>query len=363
MGQRDRARKPPPPGAGIELAPDAPIALVVEDDADAAPIAAGLLRLLGYRSRIARDSTEALYALSEGLPSLMVMDVCLPMMDGLGLVKVARRVVGMRTVPVVAVSAVYPEDGAVARGLSALGVTAYLSKPFTLNGLRAAIDEARSAALRLGPAPAPSMGEGLASVTDDDIRDWREDHARATPLEPEPVAEEAVEPAPPSRPAPERPARSDRDTAPLYDRRAPAPVASGRMRTLDAGDHSLDFPVVDTAENELPAEEVVPQALEIYAQATVGRRRLMATVDACSRSSMVLRSEDDPMERGDLVRLELNHRMAVQDSMSDVVIRLLGNVTSVHDSEDGWRYKLRITAARPAQAYDNLIEYFDRFRT
>jgi hypothetical protein len=135
------------------------------------------------------------------------------------------------------------------------------------------------------------------------------------------------------------------------------------MATIGDGDHSLDFPVVDTAENDLPVDgEIVAQALEIYAQATVGRRRLMAVVDRCSRSTMSLRSDDEPMGQGDLVRLEVNHRMAVEDAMKDVVIRLLGNVVAVETSEDGWKYRLRITAARPAQAYDNLIEYFDRFR-
>ena len=354
MATSETRRKPTNPGHDVELADGAPIALIVEDDRDAAMVASGLLRLLGYRSRITFESTEALYALAEGLPSLMLMDVCLPMMDGLGLIKVARRIEGMRTVPVVAVSAIYPEDGAVARGLAAAGVTAYLSKPYTLNGLRASIDEARSAALRLGPAPTPSMGEGLRSISDDDIEGWRGG------------SREEPEPPPPPTPAP--PPRSQERPAPapapaVAKLRSPPPSASGRMPALSMVDASLDFPVVDTAENDLPDEgEASPQVMEVYAQATVGRRRLMTVVDSCSRSSMTLRSEDEPMQQKDLVRLEVNHRMAVQDTMEDVLIRLLGNVVAIEDLGTEWKYKLHITAARPADAYDHLIEYFDRFR-
>lgn len=357
MGKDDRRRKQPSPGADLELAPDAPIALIVEDDPDAARIASGLLRMLGYRSRITVDSTEALYALSEGLPSLMVMDVCLPMMDGLGLLKVARRIEGMRTVPVVAVSAVYPEDGAVARGLAAQGVSAYLSKPFTLNGLHWAIDEARSAALRLGPAPEPSMGEGLASVTDDDIRDWQQTFEPAK-QEPEPP------PAPPTPIAPPRaPPKPPPDPTPRQEHRAPPTRASGRMASVGEGNRSLDFPTVDTNENDLPAEEdASQQVMEIYAQAVVGRRRLMTVIDRCTRSSMTLRTEDEPMSQGDMVRLEVNHRMAIQDTMKEVLVRLLGTVQRVEESGHEWKLHLRITAARPAHAYDNLIEYFERFR-
>ncbi len=353
------------PGADLELAPDAPIALVVEDDRDAARIAGGLLRMLGYRSRIAVDSTEALYALSEGLPSLMLMDVCLPMMDGLSLLKVARRIEGMRAVPVVAVSAVYPEDGAVARGLAGQGITAYLGKPYTLNGLRAAIDEARSAALRVGPAPEPSMGEGLRKVTDDDMRDWETGKSEPVAPEPPPPPPPAtVEPPAPRPEAAPRPAPPP-DPTPRQAHKDPPSRSSGRMPAVGEADRSLDFPAVDTNENELPeepAEEVTTQVLEIYAQAIVGRRRLMATVDRCTRSSMTLRTREEPMSKGDMVRLEVNHRMAIQDAMKEILVRLLGTVLRVEESGHEWKHELRIMAARPAHAYDNLIEYFERFR-
>jgi CheY-like chemotaxis protein len=132
----------PPPGApvgpvGLRL--DRPVALIVEDDESAVDVALGLLAMLGYQARVARDGHEALLAVSRSVPDLILLDIHLPELDGVSFLKVLRRVTEAREVPVVAVSAVYPAEGPVARMLEDLGVSQYLSKPFNLAGLRAAV--------------------------------------------------------------------------------------------------------------------------------------------------------------------------------------------------------------------------------
>ncbi|MCP4869853.1 MAG: response regulator [Proteobacteria bacterium] len=328
----------------IKLADSAPIALVVEDDPDAANVAKGMLRLLGYRSRVAVDANEALYALSEGPPSLILMDICLPVMDGVNLIKVARKVSGLEAVPVVAMSAVYPEDGPVAKVLSSEGVTTFLSKPFTLNGLRSSIDNARGAALRFGPPPAPSMAEFAA------------------PPPPEP---KAAEPAPTPKPVPEAPKPAPARTQSHAGPRLPphAMGSSGAMAAIMDGD--LDFPIENTDEHPLPgstgATETLTSSAEVIGSATVDGHSTMIIVERASKSSLTLRSPDEPLEQGAMIRLEIRHRMAVNDAMQDITIRALGHIGSCDEVPNhGWKVKVRVAAARPPEAFSHLIDYLER---
>lgn len=119
-----------------------PLALVVEDDADAAEVAAGMLRLLGVLSRTATDGHQALQMVQEMRPHLILLDVCLPEMDGITLMQVAQRFVDIEAVPVIGVSAVYRSDGTEVQLLHSAGVCAFLPKPFNLEQLRSTLAEA-----------------------------------------------------------------------------------------------------------------------------------------------------------------------------------------------------------------------------
>jgi CheY-like chemotaxis protein len=369
----EQRRRLPYAGEEIELAADAPVALVVEDDPDGARIAAGMLRMLGYKSRVVHDANAALMALArEGPPSLMLLDVCLPAMDGVGLAKVALRIQGMESVPIVAASAVYPSDGPVSRVMAGIGVTAYLAKPFTLNGLRAAIDEARSQAMRRGPPPVPSMSEGMPSITDADLANHEAVGTREAEQDDDSSLSSSsfedlfasLPPAPPPRAAPASPARLPTDDAPKRPAAAPPPRQSGRMAAVFRGDTSLDFPIQNTGEQDVPEEidEASMKAAEIYGQATIGRQRLMVVIERCGKSSMTIRSPDEEVAPEAMVRLEIVHRRPIQDAMTDVTIRALGHVSRVEETATaGWLCTLRINAARPADAYDDLIDWFERF--
>jgi len=121
--------------------PTAPLALVVEDDPDAAEVAAGMLGLLGYNTRVAGDGHTALQMLSQTKPDLVLLDVCLPGMDGMALMQVAERFADLGGVPIVAASAVYSPEGTEARVLKQLGVQWVMAKPFSLAGLRSVVHQ------------------------------------------------------------------------------------------------------------------------------------------------------------------------------------------------------------------------------
>ena len=136
-------------------------ALIIEDDPDAAEVADGMLRAIGYETDIARDGHAALYALSDRPPALILLDICLPEMDGVTLMKVARRVEETQRTPVVACSAIYPPNSATAKILRNLGVTSYLSKPFNLAALRSAVKMAHPT----GPAGSASTSISTRPAT------------------------------------------------------------------------------------------------------------------------------------------------------------------------------------------------------
>jgi HD-like signal output (HDOD) protein/CheY-like chemotaxis protein len=152
---RPQRRSAASSGDGASTSLEGRDALVVEDDSSAVEIAEGLLGVLGYRVRSATDGRAGLLEVGRKMPDLILLDVCLPEMDGPTFLKVLRNVDGARGVSVVAVSAVYPRDGAVARQLHDLGAVRYLEKPFTLAQLRTAVAEAHPA------GPAARAGGGV----------------------------------------------------------------------------------------------------------------------------------------------------------------------------------------------------------
>lgn len=113
-----------------------PLALVVEDDPDAARIAVSMLRMFGFRTKQAGSANQALLAASEELPDLILLDICLPDMNGVGFVQVASKMPGFSKTKVLAASALYPEKGPIGAQLKRLGVLHYLDKPFTVDRLR-----------------------------------------------------------------------------------------------------------------------------------------------------------------------------------------------------------------------------------
>ncbi len=123
-----------------------PLALVVEDDPDAAAIGSAMLEMLGWETIVAETGEEALFALANCPPDLVLLDVCLPDVDGLGVLRVVRRLASTRDVPVVVASAIHKRSGPQARLMRDLGAPDFLSKPFGLKELRKAVDAATTAA-------------------------------------------------------------------------------------------------------------------------------------------------------------------------------------------------------------------------
>ncbi|BDR54469.1 DNA-binding response regulator [Bombiscardovia apis] len=104
--------------------------LVVEDEPTLATAIAQRITAEGWTARVAADGASAVQAASQFKPDLVVMDIMLPVMDGL---EATKRIVAERPVPVLILTARDDEADKVT-GLGA-GADDYMTKPFSMREL------------------------------------------------------------------------------------------------------------------------------------------------------------------------------------------------------------------------------------
>ncbi len=115
--------------------------LVVDDSAAVRALLRGFLVREGHEVLVAGDGMAALEAFETGRPDVVLMDVMMPVMDGIEATRHLRTHAGERWVPVILLSALDAEDDVV-RGLGA-GADDYLVKPINLSILKAKISSFR----------------------------------------------------------------------------------------------------------------------------------------------------------------------------------------------------------------------------
>ncbi|MEX1257530.1 MAG: response regulator transcription factor [Gemmatimonadota bacterium] len=103
--------------------------LVVDDEPDISALVAYHLARESYRVRTVSDGQEALEAVERERPDLIVLDLMLPGMPGLDVLRELRRRPELENIPVILLTARREEDDRV-EGLR-LGADDYLSKPFS----------------------------------------------------------------------------------------------------------------------------------------------------------------------------------------------------------------------------------------
>ena len=106
--------------------------LVVEDEPTLATAIAQRITAEGWTARVASDGASAVQAASTLRPDLVIMDIMLPVMDGL---EATKRIVAERPVPVLILTARDDEADKVI-GLGA-GADDYMTKPFSMRELKA----------------------------------------------------------------------------------------------------------------------------------------------------------------------------------------------------------------------------------
>jgi DNA-binding response OmpR family regulator len=120
-----------------------PLVLLAEDDEDVRALAELVLRREGFDVTAVSDGAAALAAAAERTPSVAVLDVSMPRMDGLETARRLRERAATSTVPIMLLTARVTEADR-ERGRAA-GVDAQLDKPFSpavlAERVRALLDE------------------------------------------------------------------------------------------------------------------------------------------------------------------------------------------------------------------------------
>lgn len=100
--------------------------IIAEDDSASREVLSLLLRSWGYRVIEARNGAEALQKIGESLPDLVVCDIQMPILDGVGLVQALRRDENLANLPVIALTGMAVSDS---EAIASAGFTTYQSKP------------------------------------------------------------------------------------------------------------------------------------------------------------------------------------------------------------------------------------------
>jgi CheY-like chemotaxis protein len=114
--------------------------LIIEDDADSRDALAIFLRRKGHHVESAANGTEGVAAVALHAPDVIVLDMFMPGVDGLMVLKSLRSYMGQRSLPVVVMTAL-PEGRLAARARE-VGVSAILAKgTASLDDVHRAIEE------------------------------------------------------------------------------------------------------------------------------------------------------------------------------------------------------------------------------
>jgi CheY-like chemotaxis protein len=112
--------------------------LIAEDNAINRELLRELLEMRGYRVIEAADGEQALQLLTEESPDILLLDLGMPVLDGVGTVQRIRESPSLRSLPVLAVTA-YAMQGDREKVLNS-GFDGYLSKPINPQALDGELD-------------------------------------------------------------------------------------------------------------------------------------------------------------------------------------------------------------------------------
>jgi CheY-like chemotaxis protein len=111
-----------------------PLVLVVDDDPDILDAICDILDAEGYRVSRARHGQEALEQVEFARPDIILLDLMMPVMDGVAFSQALRQRPRVSDIPIVVISA----DGNPQRAAS-VGAAGYLAKPFDIEALLAQV--------------------------------------------------------------------------------------------------------------------------------------------------------------------------------------------------------------------------------
>lgn len=109
------------------------VILVVDDNEDSLRIIQMILRSAGFEVMVARDGQEGLARARETHPELVILDVMMPVMNGLEVLEQLRASPQTSQIPVILLTAKAQDEDVISGYQS--GADYYMTKPFTAKQL------------------------------------------------------------------------------------------------------------------------------------------------------------------------------------------------------------------------------------
>jgi len=121
----------------MQTQPEESVVLLVEDTEDNRFMMRRLLEMVGYQVIEARNGQEAVRLAEAEHPALILMDLSLPVIDGLAATRLIRKIPEAKRTPIIAVSAHDTAD--FQQEALAAGCDGYVTKPIDFTSLEAMI--------------------------------------------------------------------------------------------------------------------------------------------------------------------------------------------------------------------------------
>jgi DNA-binding response OmpR family regulator len=118
--------------------------MIIEDEPDAAEMFAEMMRVSGFRVIKMFSSAPAISMISQEKPDIIILDIMMPDISGLEVLRYMRREPDLQSIPVIVVSA-KSMPGDIKGGIEA-GASMYLTKPVGFLDLKQAVDRVLSKA-------------------------------------------------------------------------------------------------------------------------------------------------------------------------------------------------------------------------
>jgi len=112
--------------------------LIIEDEEDAAELFSEMMRVSGFRVLKTSKSKPAISMMTEDKPDLVLLDIMMPEISGLEILREMRRDPNLSDVPVIVLTAKsMPAD--IKNGMEA-GASTYITKPVGFQELKEAVE-------------------------------------------------------------------------------------------------------------------------------------------------------------------------------------------------------------------------------
>jgi DNA-binding response OmpR family regulator len=125
-------------GEDIRMSNTKKTVMIIEDEPDAAEMFAEMMRVNGFRVIKMFSSAPAIPIIAQEKPDLIILDIMMPDISGLEVLRYIRREPTLAPVPIIVVSA-KSMPGDIKTGLEA-GASAYLTKPVGFLDLKHAVE-------------------------------------------------------------------------------------------------------------------------------------------------------------------------------------------------------------------------------